>query len=169
MASAVTEPENIVADQKVVRIHYVLRDPSGKILDRSGDEPLEYLQGAGNIVPGLEKQLAGKAPGDKLLAVVPPEQGYGLRQKVKPHTVRRSNFPEGAKLEKGMGFTMRSREGQPMPVWITKIQGPTIYVEPNHPLAGVTLHFEVEVVDVRDAQPEELAHGHVHGPGGHEH
>jgi FKBP-type peptidyl-prolyl cis-trans isomerase SlyD len=158
-----------VADGKVVRIRYVLRDTAGTVLDRSGDEPMAYLQGGGNVVPGLEKQLTGKVAGDKLLAVVPPEQGYGPRHKVKATELRRSSFPEGAQLEKGMGFVMRGPDGKRLPVWITKIQGPSVYVEPNHPLAGVTLSFEVEVVEVRDALPEEIDHGHVHGPGGHEH
>ena len=158
-----------IADGKVVRIHYVLRDGEGEEIDRSGDEPLEYLHGAGNIVPGLEKQLAGKSPGDKLTVVVPPEEGYGPRHKVKPHAIPRSSFPKDADLQKGMGFTMRAQNGEAVPVWVTKIQGPTVYVDPNHPLAGATLHFEVEVVDTRDANDEEKAHGHPHGPGGHHH
>lgn len=165
----VTDSSMVVGEGKVVRMRYVLRDASGKVLDQSGDEPMEYLHGARNIVPGLERQLLGKAPGDKLVAVVPPEEGYGMRHKVKPQQLRRSAFPKDAPLERGMGFTMRTPEGQPVPVWITKIQGPTVYVEPNHPLAGVTLHFDVEIVDVRDAEAEEIAHGHPHGPGGHHH
>jgi FKBP-type peptidyl-prolyl cis-trans isomerase SlyD len=158
-----------IAKNKVVKIKYVLRDGAGETLDESGDEPLEYLHGAHNIVPGLEKQLEGKTVGDKLTAVVPPEEGYGPRHKVKPQQIPRSKFPPDAELEKGMGFTMRTDDGRRVPVWIAKIQGPTVYVDPNHPLAGETLHFDVEVVDVRDANEEEVAHGHPHGPGGHHH
>lgn len=158
-----------IAKNKVVKIHYVLRDDTGETLDESGEEPLEYLHGAQNIVPGLEKQLEGKAVGDKLTAVVPPEEGYGPRHKVKAQAIPRSKFPPDAELEKGMGFTMRGDDGRAIPVWITKIQGPTVYVDPNHPLAGATLHFEVEVLEVRDANEEEVAHGHPHGPDGHHH
>ena len=164
-----SEEANTIAKNKVVRLNYVLRGDDGQTIDESGDEPLEYLHGAGNIVPGLEKQLEGKTTGDKVTAVVPPEEGYGPRHKIKPHPIPRSKFPEDVELEKGMGFTMRAENGQPVPVWITKIQGPTVYVDPNHPLAGETLHFDVEVLDIREANEEEIAHGHPHGPDGHHH
>jgi FKBP-type peptidyl-prolyl cis-trans isomerase SlyD len=158
-----------VEKDKVVAIKYTLKDEAGEIVDRSGDEPMEYLHGAGNIVPGLEKQLTGKSAGDTLVAKVSPEEGYGPKHDVKPQQIPRSAFPSDAKLEKGMSFSMSSNDGRTFPIWITKIQGPTVTVSPNHPLAGQSLHFDVEVVSVRDAHEEEIAHGHPHGPGGHHH
>ena len=104
----------------------------------------------------------------KLTAIVAPEDGYGERR-AKPQPVNRSAFPKDARLEKGAQFVVRGPDGRAMPIWISKVQGPTVYVDPNHPLAGVTLHFEVDVVAVRDANAEEIAHGHVHGEGGHHH
>ncbi len=157
-----------VADGKVVSIEYVLRDPAGVELDRSSEgHPLTYLHGAQNIVPGLEEALTGKSIGDRVEARVPPEKGYGIKQNVKPQGILRSRFPEGAHLEKGVRFITQGPNGQPMPIWVTKVAGPTIYVSPEHPLAGVTLCFEATVREVRDATDEEKAHGHVHGPGGH--
>ena len=128
-----------------------------------------YLHGADNIVPGLEKELAGKGVGDKLQVVVSPEEGYGPKQATKPQAVPRLAFPKGASIEVGMSFLVEGPNAQPMPVWVSKVQGPTVYIDTNHPLAGVTLHFDVEVVGVREATAEELEHGHPHGPGAHHH
>jgi FKBP-type peptidyl-prolyl cis-trans isomerase SlyD len=160
---------DVVAEKKVVSIHYVLRDPSGKELDRSApDKPMEYLHGAGNIVPGLEKQLGGRAVGATATAVVAPRAGAGGRGP-QPPPGPRSTCPKDARLEKGAQFVVRAPDGRAVPVWVSKVQGPTVYVDPNHPLAGVTLHFEVDVLSVRDANDEEVAHGHPHGPDGHGH
>jgi len=157
-----------IAKDKVVSIHYRLTDSDGKELDRSGDgDPLVYLHGADNIVPGLEKELDGRTVGDKLVAVVAPEDGYGKKHKTKPQPVPRSAFPKDAHVEVGASFVVQGPDGRPHPVWVSKVQGPTVYIDANHPLAGVTLHFDVEVVEVRDATQEELEHGHPHGPGGH--
>ncbi len=161
---------SIIADGKVVSIDYVLRDADGGELDRSAeDKPLVYLHGAHGIVPGLEEALAGKAVGERLSVRVPPEKAYGLRQKVKPFEILRSRFPAEANVVKGARFVVENNEGRPMSIWVTKIQGRSIYVTPQHPLAGVTLCFDVTVRDVRDATDEEKTHGHAHGPGGHAH
>ena len=162
--------EEIIGPEKVVGIDYVLTDPSGAELDRSTPErPLLYLHGAGNIVPGLEEGLVGLTVGDTKAVRVPPEKGYGRRQKLKPHKVLRSKFPPEANVTKGAQFMMQGPEGRPMPIWITKVQGRQVHVTPQHPLAGVTLCFEVTVRDIRPATEEEKAHGHPHGPGGHHH
>lgn len=164
-----TDAAKVIANGKVVAIHYVLTSDKGEELDRSReDDPMHYLHGHHNIVPGLEKQLAGKTVGDHVSAVVPPEEGYGLRRG-KPQAMRKSEFPKDAVIEKGARFMVRTKEGQAIPIWITKVQGPTVMIDHNHPLAGQTLHFEVDVVDVRDATDEEMKHGHAHGPGGHHH
>lgn len=161
--------EQRIAAGKVASIEYVLTDPNGKELDRSKEgQPLLYLHGARNIVPGLEQALEGKATGDSLDVEVPPSKGYGERQRVKTQKVMRSKFPDDAKVEKGARFMMQSKEG-PFPVWVEKVMGRQVHITPQHPLAGVTLHFSVTVGEVRDATEEETAHGHPHGPGGHEH
>jgi FKBP-type peptidyl-prolyl cis-trans isomerase SlyD len=157
-------------DGKVVSIDYVLTDTSGNELDRSPEgEHLVYLHGAQGIVPGLEEALAGKSVGDRVEVRVPPEKGYGPKRKVKAQEVLRSRFPAEAQVVKGARFMTEGPEGRPMPIWVTKVQGRTIHVSPEHPLAGVTLCFDVTVREVRDATDEEVAHGHAHGPHGHGH
>ena len=159
-----------VADEKVVSLTYTLSDPSGRELERSADDaPLVYLHGAKNIVPGLEKELTGKESGDEFQAVVSPEQGYGPRRGLKPVRIPRSRFPQDAEVKAGMAFMFRGPQGQPMPVWVKKLQGPTVVCSVEHPFAGVELHFRGKILEVRDASPEELEHGHAHGPGGHDH
>lgn len=159
-----------VAPGKVVSLHYTLRDPDGDVIDSSdGGEPLAYLHGAGNIVPGLERQLAGKKIGDKLAAVVPPEEGYGVPEGPGPQAVPRASFPDDVELEEGLQFFARGPGGETIPLWVVEVDGDTVLVDGNHPLAGVTLHFDVEVVGLRDATADEQAHGHPHGEGGHHH
>ncbi len=158
-----------IADGKVVTIDYVLRNKGGEEIDRSKpDSPMVYLHGHRNIVVGLEKQLTGKTKGDEVKAVVPPEEGYGPKQKIKPLRVPKSQLPDDIDLKKGSQLIMQ-QDGKRYPVWVQKVQGPTVVLTPQHPLAGEELHFEVTVKDIRDATEEEIAHGHVHGPGGHEH
>lgn len=159
-----------VVDGKVVLIHYTLRNDGGDILDASEvDSPLAYLHGADNIVPGLEKQIAGKSVGDKLTAVVPPAEGYGEVQGPGPQPVSRKSFPAELDIQPGMSFVIEDDEGHPMPLWVQRVTETEVWVDPNHPLAGETLHFEIEVVGVRDATAEEREHGHPHGPDGHDH
>ena len=154
-----------ISKNKVAAIHYTLTDNSGKVLDSSqGREPLHYIQGIGNLIPGMEEGLEGKSKGDKFKLTIAPEKGYGIKDEKLTQKVQRSAF--GAqKIEKGMQF--QTNHGQV--VTITEIGLNEVTVDANHPLAGVTLNFDVEVISVREATEEELDHGHVHGPGGHHH
>jgi FKBP-type peptidyl-prolyl cis-trans isomerase SlyD len=159
-----------VSEHMVVSIHYTLTGDAGNVLDSSaGREPLMYLHGAGNIVPGLEKQLAGRSVGDKLTVNVPPAEGYGERQGPGPQPVERGAFPQGMEVAPGMAFMAQSPDGHPFQLWVVDVQGDQVMVDVEHPLVGQTLHFAVEVVAVREATPQEKEHGHPHGLGGHEH
>lgn len=154
-----------IENQRVVLIHYTLKNDQGEVLDSSaGGEPLAYLHGMGNIVPGLEKALTGKKAGDKLNAKVAPEEGYGLRDEKLIQQVPRRSFQGVRELKPGMRFN-----SQGGPVTVTRVMGDMVTIDGNHALAGETLNFEIEVTQVREATGEELAHGHVHGPGGHHH
>ncbi len=158
-----------IADRMVAHFHYTLTNAAGKVIDSSRErEPLPYLHGAGNIVPGLESAMTGRVAGDKFKIAVAPEQGYGKSNPQLVQQVPREAFPEGAVIEVGMQFEAHGPQGA-IPVSVTKVSNKTITVDANHPLAGQTLHFDIEVIEVRDATVEELAHGHVHGAGGHEH
>ena len=161
---------SIVSDGKVVSIDFVLFDPNGKELDRSSEgEPLVYLHGGGGIVPGLEEALAGKAVGDRVDVTVPPEKAYGPKQKVKTQELLRSRFPDDAQVVRGARFMAQGPDGRPTPIYVVKVQGRAIHVTSQHPLAGMTLRFDVTVRAVRDATDEEKAHGHAHGAHGHAH
>ena len=158
-----------IAVNCVAYIHYTLKDDKGAVIDSSsGGEPLAYLHGAGNIVAGLEKALEGKQAGEKLSVKVAPSEGYGLRDEALVQQVPRRSFQGVRDLKAGMQFHAQTAQG-PVAVTVTKVQGDMITVDGNHALAGVTLHFDVEVTKVREATAEELMHGHVHGPGGHHH
>lgn len=154
---------------KVVTIDYTLTGPDGAVLDSSsGREPLPYLHGAGNIIPGLESALEGKSAGDKLVVDVPAEQAYGARDPQLVQAVPKDRFQGVADIKPGMQFQANTPAG-PRIVTVVGIDDQSVHVDANHPLAGVPLKFDVTVVGVRDASPEELSHGHVHGPGGHHH
>lgn len=154
-----------ITKDKVASIHYTLRDGDGNILDTSsGREPLTYMQGAGNLIAGMEEGLEGKAVGDKFKLKVAPEKGYGVKDDSLIQKVPRAAFGN-QKIEKGMQF--QTNKGQVVTVTETGLE--SITVDGNHPLAGMELHFDVEVTEVRAATPEEISHGHVHGPGGHHH
>ena len=158
-----------ITANKVVSLSYTLRDDDGEVIDQSEDgSPLLYLHGAQNIVPGLEEQLEDVAEGESVKATVSPEKGYGPRIG-EAQEVRRNLFPADAELVAGMQVVAHDDEGRQIPFFITGITEDTITVDPNHPLAGETLHFEVTVDSLRDATEEEIAHGHPHGPGGHHH
>lgn len=154
-----------ITKDKVAQIHYTLKDAEGKVLDSSeGGDPLNYLHGAGNLIPGMEEGLEGKSQGDKFKLKVTPEKGYGTHDKSLIQKVPRSSFGAG-QVEKGMKF--QTNRGQVVTVTETSLDSVT--VDGNHPLAGKILFFDVEVVGIRNATQEELSHGHVHGPGGHHH
>lgn len=160
----------MIKENSVVTIHYELKNAQGEVLDSSkGQDPLVYLQGAGNIIIGLEEELAGKKVGDEVTAVIAPEKGYGMPVDALIQTVPRSAFGEAIdQVTVGMRFQAETEQG-PVPVVVTAMEGDTVTVDGNHPLAGQELHFKVSVSDVRDASAEEVEHGHVHGAGGHHH
>jgi FKBP-type peptidyl-prolyl cis-trans isomerase SlyD len=158
-----------IAERTVASFNYTLTNDAGEIIDTStGRAPLAYLHGAGNIVPGLEKEMAGRQTGDRFEVVVAPEEGYGLPNPMLIQTVPRAAFQGVDTVEVGMEFQAQTPQG-PLSVVVSKVDAVEVTVDGNHPLAGKTLHFAIEVTDVRDASLEELAHGHVHGVGGHHH
>ena len=159
-----------VSDGHAVAIHYTLTLASGEVVDTSsGREPLEYLHGHGNIVPGLEEQLAGRRVGDELDAVVPPDKGYGERDPDGVQVVPRTQFPPEVDLQPGMQMQAQNDDGTAAVLTVSKVEGDEVTVDLNHPLAGETLHFKIQITAIRTATAEELEHGHVHGPGGHGH
>ncbi len=158
-----------IAERTVASFHYTLTDEAGRVIDSSsGHGPLTYLHGAGNIVPGLEKAMLGRSVGDAFDVVVAPEEGYGEPNEMLVQVVPRAAFQGVDELAVGMEFQAHTPQG-PMSVAIAKIEGDEVTVDGNHPLAGRTLHFAIEVTDVREASLEEVMHGHVHGEGGHHH
>jgi FKBP-type peptidyl-prolyl cis-trans isomerase SlyD len=158
-----------VANNRVVSITYTLKDNDDNIIDHSDDGSFCYLHGAINIIPGLEDALAGKNTGDELSVTIPPEQGYGQRDAQRVQTVPRDMFPADQEIQPGMQFHAQGPDGQELVVTIAKVEDEAVTVDGNHPLAGVHLNFDVKVMDVREATEEEVEHGHVHGPQGHQH
>ncbi|MCM2971220.1 peptidylprolyl isomerase [Larsenimonas suaedae] len=158
-----------IAQNTVVAFHYTLKNDSGEVLDSSeGREPLTYLHGAGNIVPGLEKEMAGKTEGEKFEVRVDSAEGYGEVQPALVQEVPRDAFQGVDNVEPGMQFQAQT-EGGPLLVTVKDVQGDTVTVDGNHPLAGEALNFDVSIQEVREASAEEVEHGHVHGEDGHEH
>lgn len=152
-----------VAKDTVVAIDYTLKDNDGTVLDASQQgQPLEYLHGAGNIIPGLEKALEGKEPGDDVSVTVAPAEAYGERNDDLQQEVPRDLFQGVDHVEAGMRFQAQTQQGTQV-VTVTSVQDDTVTVDANHPLAGQTLNFEVNVSSVREATDEERQHGHVHG------
>jgi FKBP-type peptidyl-prolyl cis-trans isomerase SlyD len=158
-----------IEKNRVVTLNYTLRDEQGTILDTSsGRAPLSYVHGKGNIIPGLEQALSGKAAGDKLDVTVAPEQGYGPRDERLVQIVPKTKFGEVGGLAPGMQVRVGGPQGQRI-VSVVRVDRDFVTIDGNHPLAGRTLHFSVEIAEVRKASHEEVAHGHVHGPDGHHH
>jgi FKBP-type peptidyl-prolyl cis-trans isomerase SlyD len=158
----------ITAD-RVVTLHYTLKDDSGTVLDSSaGGEPLAYIQGHGNLVSGLEKALEGKEEGSTLQVVVTPAEGYGTHDAALIQRVPKRSLQGAGPVQKGMQFQARTDGGMRL-FTVTALIGDMVTLDGNHPLADKTLHFDVEILNVREASAEELEHGHVHGAGGHHH
>jgi FKBP-type peptidyl-prolyl cis-trans isomerase SlyD len=164
-----TNPKSI-DDGVVVAMHYTLKLDDGNQVDSSkGSDPLLYLHGHGNIVPGLEKELGGRGPGDIFDVTVAPEEGYGPRFPDMIQRVPREQLPQEIEPEVGMPIQAHTQSGEVMTLHIVEVTETEIAVDPNHPLAGENLHFSIEVVSLRPASAEEIEHGHPHGPGGHHH
>jgi len=158
-----------IAHQKVVSIHYTLTNVDGDIIDSSeGSEPLSYLHGFGNIIPGLENALTGRKAGDRFTVSVAPAEGYGERDDGMIQSVPRNAFQGVDEIQPGMQFQAQSPEGMQL-VTVIGVEKDEVILDGNHPMAGLTLNFAVEITAVRDATHEELDHGHIHGPGGHHH
>lgn len=157
-----------IKKDRVVTIDYSLRDDTGRVIDSSSEaEPLVYLHGNENIIPGLERELEGKNPGDALKCSIAPTDAYGDRDESLVFKVQKKEFGENAEVAPGMQFEAHGENGVQI-VTVVKIDGEDVTLDANHPLAGETLHFDVKVVDVRDATAEEIEHGHVHGDHDHE-
>ncbi|WP_395642901.1 peptidylprolyl isomerase [Rudaea sp.] len=156
---------------KVVTFHYHLTDETGTKVDSSHDraEPLTILFGHGQIIPGLEQAMEGHEAGDKFDVSVPPEHGYGERREDFTQRVPKKYFRDADHLKSGDATVLSVQGGGYRQVVVLKVGSSVIDVDLNHPMAGKTLKFDVEVTDVRDATPEEVEHGHVHGEGGHHH
>ena len=159
----------MIKKDTVVSLSYTLKNDTGQELDKStSDKPFAYLHGNKQIVPGLENALEGLAVGDKKQVTVAPAEGYGEFAAELKMEVERSNFPKDVEIQAGMQFSA-DVSGDHRVFTVIDIGEDKVKVDGNHPLAGQTLHFDVEVVEIREATAEELQHGHVHGPGGHDH
>ena len=153
----------LIGDNVVASIHYTLTDPGGQVIDSSqGAEPLHYLHGAGNIIPGLEQALVGKTVGANLQVTVEPEHGYGEVDTDLIQQVPVAAFEGVEKIEPGMAFEAEDAQGNRRRIVVRSVEGDEVIIDGNHPLAGVQLRFDVEVVGVRSASEEEIAHGHAH-------
>lgn len=159
-----------IAENKVVTLEFTVKNAeTGEVIETSVDsEPLVYLHGFNNLVPGLESELTGKVVGDSYDVTVSPEEGYGVRDESLVQEVPMEAFQGIENVQVGMAFTADGAEG-PVVVEVTAVEGDVVTVDANHPLADIKLAFSGEVKEIRDASQEELEHGHVHGPGGHHH
>ncbi len=158
-----------IEQHKVVTLNYTLKDDEGNVIDQSQDGTFAYLHGMNNIVPGLEKALSGMTAGQTRAVSVSPEEGYGARDDSRVQAVPRAMFRADSEIEPGMQFHAQGPDGASVIVTVVDSDQEKVTVDGNHPLSGRQLHFDVQVVDIRDAIREEIDHGHVHGPGGHHH
>lgn len=151
---------------RVVTFHYTLRDPAGRVIDASaGRDPVTYLEGAGQIIDGLDRRLRTAESGARLRVDVPAAEAYGLPDPAQVQKVKRALLPVAGELEVGAQFQAGEDQFAPV-VTVVAVDGDEVTLDANHPLAGVDLTFEVELVSARDATAEELSHGHPHGAGG---
>lgn len=158
----------MIGKNAVVSINYTLTNDAGEVMDTSeGREPLTYLHGANNLIPGLEKEMEGKTTGQNFKVTIPPAEAYGESNPELIQTLSKDMFKGVDKVEPGMGFTAQGPQGE-QHIVVTAVDGDQVTIDANHPMAGKTLHFAVEIVNVRDASEEEIEHGHVHdGSHGH--
>jgi len=156
-----------IENNKAITLNYTLKDDQGEILDQSNNASFIYLHGAQNIIPGLEDSLTGRVKDDKFDLVIKPEDAYGEYNSKITQVVDRSMFDtdEANEIQVGMQFQSQSEDGAMMIITVSEINGDKVTIDGNHPLAGITLHYNVHVVDVRDATEEEISHGHIHAHG----
>ena len=158
-----------IEKHSVVSFNFTLTHDDGTILDSSDKGgPLVYLHGVGALIPGLEKELEGKEKSAKLQVKVAPSEAYGERSDEMIQTVSKNELPQEEEIQEGMQFQADTPNG-PIVVTVVEVKDTEVILDGNHPLAGVNLNFDVEVMDIREATAEEIDHGHVHGPGGVEH
>lgn len=158
-----------VEDNRVVALAYTLTDSDGKELDQaSASEPLLYLHGHGNLMPGLEQALAGRGVGDRFDVELPPEEAFGQRVPDAERALPRDAFPDEVPLEPGLELALEDDDGEVVPFWVKQVFDDRVLIDLNHPFAGRTVRFAGEVVRIRDASAEELEHGHPHGAHGDE-
>ncbi|MEI8257339.1 MAG: FKBP-type peptidyl-prolyl cis-trans isomerase, partial [Deltaproteobacteria bacterium] len=156
-----------ITKNAVVSIDYTLRDDQGEVLDSSdGDEPLIYLHGQGQIIEGLENALDGRSTGDAFKITVSPKDGYGEKSATGAVRVPSEELPEGPAPEIGMELEAVGPNGEVATLYVVGVEKDAVMLSTDHPLAGVTLHFDVSIREVREASADEMEHGHVHGPGG---
>jgi FKBP-type peptidyl-prolyl cis-trans isomerase SlyD len=155
---------------KVVTINYTVKDDEGAVVDQTTKEqPFSFISGQNQILPTLEDNISKMIIGGSQKVVLPPEKAYGEFNEEAVRLVKRSDFPEEMKIEEGQRLMADTGEGRHLPFIIKEIKEDEVTIDFNHPLAGKTLEFDVELMDIRDATDEELMHGHSHGPGGHQH
>ena len=157
-----------IAQNKVATLSYTLKNDNGEILDKADENtPFLYMHGAGGIIKGLEKALEDKVVDDSFNVIIAPEDAYGERDEKLTEAVPRDMFKgiSDENLVAGAQFHAQTAHGTQV-ITIASVDGDTVNIDANHPLAGETLHFDVAVLDIRDATEEEIAHGHPHAPGG---
>ncbi len=156
----------MIGNNSVVSIHYTLKNEAGDVIDSSEDnQPLVYLHSSKNLIPGLESELHGKSSGASFSTVIPPQQAYGEVRTDLIKEISKDLFQGVESVEAGMTFLAHGEDGAEQQVRVTAVSGDEVMVDANHPMAGMTLHFEVEIVDVREGTEQEIEHGHVHQPG----
>ena len=158
-----------ISSNSVVTIDYVLRDESGNTLDSVSDGSFSYLHGAGNIIPGLERELVDKVVNDEISVTIEPVDAYGERDPSMQQVVSKEMFDNPDDIAVGSQFHASTPEGDPLVITVMAVEENNVTIDGNHPLAGERLQFDVKVIDVRDATAEEIAHGHAHGPDDHHH
>ena len=155
---------------QVITINFILKDTEGNIIEATTtDNPFSFISGGQQILPKLEENILSMLIGSKRTVILEPEEAYGVYDDSALQHVNRSEFPEDTDLQEGITFVADAPDGQQLPFVIKSVDGENITIDFNHPLAGQTLTFDVELLTLRDATIEELSHGHVHGAGGHHH
>ena len=159
----------LIGKDRVAVIDYTLKDDDGDVIDASQNGEFVYLHGAHNIIPGLEVALEGKQAGDSISASIEPKDAYGERDPERIQVVPRDMFETDEEIVAGMQFHAQSPDGDMMVITVAEVDDDEVTIDGNHAMAGMNLHFSVDVVEVREATAEELEHGHVHAAGGCDH